>query len=55
MDRANYQCCNALLLMMIKKAFVNDRFIHETRTLIFQGEMDRISDTLFDHSVIEGK
>ncbi len=35
--------------MMIKKAFVNDQLFREKKALILQDEMERITDTLFDH------
>jgi hypothetical protein len=41
--------------MLIKKAFVNDRGIHEKKTLILQAEMEWIADTLFGHPVTEGQ
>jgi hypothetical protein len=40
---------------MITKAFVNDRLTHEQEALILQAEMERLSDTLFDHLMTKGQ
>jgi len=32
-----------------QKGFINDQLFHEKKALILQDEMDRITDTLFDH------
>jgi len=37
---------------MITKALVNDHLRDEKKAAIFHAETERISDTLFDHSVI---
>jgi hypothetical protein len=37
------------LLIPIKKAFVNDQLFREKKALILQDDMERITDTLFDH------
>jgi hypothetical protein len=38
---------------LIKEAFANDHLRDEKKAAIFQAEIERISDTLFDHSVME--
>jgi hypothetical protein len=39
--------------MMITKASVNDHLRGEQKAAILHAEIERISDTLFDHSVKE--
>jgi hypothetical protein len=43
------------LLILIKKAFVNDHLRGEKKAAIFRAKIVRISDTLFDHSVMEAQ
>jgi len=43
------------LLIPITKAFLNDQRFRKKKAVILQAEMERLSDTLFDHSITEGK
>jgi len=40
---------------MITKALVNDHLRDEKKAAIFHAKTERISDTLFDHSVTEAR
>jgi hypothetical protein len=40
-------------MRLITKAFVQDHLRGETKAAIFHTEIERLSDTLFDHSVTE--
>jgi hypothetical protein len=45
----------ALSALVIRKVFVNDRLTHGQEVLILRAEMERLSDTLFDHLMTKGQ